>query len=114
MRPQSSLTALLNAAFAALSLLALSGCGGGTGIANLERNYRDNLHFTGPHPEDFTVHGVDVSKYQGEIDWQAAKASGVRFAWIKATEGGDHMDEKFYQNWQNAKAAGVPRGAYHF
>jgi lysozyme len=105
--------ALRSLALSALALIALAGCG--TGVANLDRgSYRDNVHFTGPHPEDFAVHGVDVSKYQGEIDWSAVKASGVRFAWIKSTEGGDHMDEKFLQNWQNAKAAGVPRGAYHF
>jgi len=42
------------------------------------------------------------------------KASGVKFAWIKATEGGDYLDPKFHDNWRGAKAAGVPRGAYHF
>ncbi len=97
---------------AATSALALTGCG--TGISNLERPRSDNFHFSGPHPEDFAIHGIDVSKYQGNIDWNAAKASGVQFAWIKATEGGDHMDEKFQQNWFGAKAAGIPRGAYHF
>jgi lysozyme len=96
----------------ALVMIGLAGCG--TGVANLERGYRDNRHFTGPHPEDFSIHGIDVSKFQGEIDWPAVKTAGVRFAWIKATEGGDHLDEKFAQNWQEARAAGVPRGAYHF
>jgi lysozyme len=67
-----------------------------------------------PSPDDFQIHGIDVSKYQGDIDWNAVKASGVRFAWIKATEGGDYVDEKFAQNWALAKEAGVPRGAYHF
>jgi GH25 family lysozyme M1 (1,4-beta-N-acetylmuramidase) len=38
----------------------------------------------------------------------------VRFTFIKATEGGDHLDPKFLQNWQAAKNAGVVRGAYHF
>ncbi|HLH10376.1 MAG TPA: GH25 family lysozyme [Methylovirgula sp.] len=67
-----------------------------------------------PSPEDFEVHGIDVSKYQGDIDWNAVRTAGVKFAWIKATEGGDVVDEKFNQNWEEAKAAGVPRGAYHF
>jgi lysozyme len=67
-----------------------------------------------PHPTDYAVHGIDVSKYQGEIDWASVKASGVRFAWIKATEGGDVVDTKFAQNWFLSKAAGIPRGAYHF
>lgn len=60
------------------------------------------------------VHGIDVAKYQGEIDWQAVKASGIAFAFIKATEGSDILDTKFHHNWAAAKAAGVPRGAYHF
>ncbi|WP_131194119.1 glycoside hydrolase family 25 protein [Lichenihabitans psoromatis] len=67
-----------------------------------------------PHPTDYSVHGIDVSKYQGKIDWDRVKSSGVRFAWIKATEGGDHVDSRFFENWENAKAAGVKRGAYHF
>jgi lysozyme len=92
--------------------LGLAACG--TGISNLERPRQDNHHFTGPHPEDFQIHGIDVSKYQGDIDWDAVRRSGVQFAWIKATEGGDHLDSKFRQNWENARAAGVPRGAYHF
>ncbi|ESR26559.1 Phage lysin, glycosyl hydrolase, family 25 [Lutibaculum baratangense AMV1] len=60
------------------------------------------------------MHGIDVARYQGDIDWKVAARSGVAFAWIKATEGGDHLDKKFYDNWYGAKEAGVPRGAYHF
>lgn len=60
------------------------------------------------------VQGIDVSHHQGAIDWQAAAADGVRFAWIKATEGGDWVDPRFAENWAGAGAAGVPRGAYHF
>jgi lysozyme len=67
-----------------------------------------------PRPSDFLIHGIDVSKYQGEIDWPAARGSGVTFAWIKATEGGDYEDAYFDRNWQAAKDAGVIRGAYHF
>ena len=93
MRSRLCPRAIRNLALTTLVLVGLAGCG--TGIANLERGRRDNLHFTGPHPEDFSVHGIDVSKFQGEIDWSAVKAAGVRFAWIKATEGGDHLDEKF-------------------
>ncbi len=67
-----------------------------------------------PEPTDFAVHGIDVARYQGEIDWHKAARGGVQFAWIKASEGGDYMDPKFLDNWYAAKAAGVPRGAYHF
>src|SRR5271168_387517 len=91
--------------------IGLAGCGGGRrgggdGIFDLDEGL--------PHPSDYPIHGIDVSKYQGDIDWNAVRASGVKFAWIKATEGGDRVDEKFAQNWAMAKAAGVPRGAYHF
>jgi lysozyme len=60
------------------------------------------------------VQGVDVSSWQGDIDWQKAKGAGTAFAYIKATEGGDHLDAKFLENWYAAKRAGVARGAYHF
>ncbi len=62
----------------------------------------------------FSVEGIDVSKWQGDIDWQTVKSAGVSFAFIKSTEGGDHLDERFLENWNGAKAAGVPRAAYHF
>lgn len=72
-----------------------------------------------PHPgvakaHRFPVHGIDISKWQGEIDWAEVKRAGTAFAYIKATEGGDHLDERFHANWAGARAAGVPRGAYHF
>ena len=60
------------------------------------------------------IHGVDISKWQGEVDWAALRQAGTKFAFIKATEGGDHIDSKFHENWWEAKKAGVPRGAYHF
>ena len=65
-------------------------------------------------PWQYPVHGIDVSKYQGDIDWSAVAPSGVDFAFIKATEGGDHADERFVDNWEAAGAAGLPRGAYHY
>ncbi|MCB1509105.1 MAG: glycoside hydrolase family 25 protein [Hyphomicrobiaceae bacterium] len=65
-------------------------------------------------PDDYDVHGIDISTWQGDIDWNAVRADGVAFAFIKATEGGDHLDPRFQQNWEAARAAGVPRGAYHF
>lgn len=65
-------------------------------------------------PWTYTVHGTDVSKYQREVDWHRVKANNISFAFIKATEGGDRVDDYFEQNWRGAKAAGIPRGAYHF
>lgn len=60
------------------------------------------------------IHGIDVSKWQGRIDWASVRAANTQFAFIKATEGGDHKDERFLENWEGAARAGVPRGAYHF
>ena len=75
---------------------------------------RAPIAFRTPAPQHFAVHGVDVAKWQGEIDWRLLKATGTSFAFIKATEGADHLDRKFMQNWNEAKRAGVLRGAYHF
>ena len=67
-----------------------------------------------PSRADFPIWGVDVSHYQGEIDWEALAAQGVRFAFIKATEGSGHVDERFFANARGAAAAGIPAGGYHF
>jgi lysozyme len=67
-----------------------------------------------PGPEAFPIKGIDVSYYQEDIDWQKVRRSNTSFAWIKVTEGGDWSDPKFEQNWYEAAAAGVARGAYHF
>lgn len=103
--------------------LALAGCGGpGPGVLP-ERSGGALVGQRAGHfketeatrlAREFPVHGVDVSKYQGNVDWMAVADSGVDFAYIKATEGGDRLDPKFFQNWNGAKAAGLPHGAYHF
>ena len=62
----------------------------------------------------YPVVGVDVSNHQGSIDWPKVRASGVAFAYIKASEGGDFRDKSFERNWQDSAKAGMPRGAYHF
>ena len=65
-------------------------------------------------PWTYAVHGTDVAKYQTDIDWASARDSGISFAFIKATEGGDRYDENFERHWAGTRAAGIPRGAYHF
>lgn len=64
--------------------------------------------------ESCTVKGIDVSRHQGNIDWVKVADAGIRFVWIKATEGGDYLDPKFRRNWLLSRAAGLRRGAYHF
>lgn len=60
------------------------------------------------------VQGIDVSHWQGSIDWNAVRDAGIEFAWIKATEGTSYTDDRFDTNYPAAHAAGVIRGAYHF
>lgn len=59
-------------------------------------------------------YGIDVSNHQGEIDWDAVAGDDIEFAYLKATEGGDFVDQRFRDNWDAAAAAGLDRGAYHF
>ncbi|MBT9372284.1 glycoside hydrolase family 25 protein [Rhizobium sp. CSW-27] len=85
-----------------------------------ERIYRHRfkdakpINFGRASPRNHAVHGVDVSRWQGEIDWPTLRTQGANFAYIKATDGGDHLDPMFRDNWRGAHAAGIKRGAYHF
>ncbi len=72
------------------------------------------INFGSASPRNLAVHGVDVSRWQGDIDWVKLRTQGANFAYIKATDGGDHLDPMFKTNWRKAKEAGLKRGAYHF
>ena len=72
------------------------------------------INFGKRAPKHYQVHGVDVSRWQGDIDWMKLRTQGANFAFIKATDGGDHLDPMFQKNWRKAKEAGIKRGAYHF
>lgn len=74
----------------------------------------DPTDWLGRSPDRYPVHGIDLSRFQPPVDWPTARASGVNFAFIKATEGGDLLDPMFETHWRGAGAAGVKRGAYHF
>jgi lysozyme len=70
-------------------------------------------------PSNYAIHGIDVSKYQSYIDWDEVKGMEVAevqigFAFIKATEGLNNVDQYFKRNWRKAQEANVVRGAYHF
>ena len=71
------------------------------------------------YPDGYEIHGVDISHYQGDIDWddlRNAMIEGcpIRFIMIKATEGSSRVDEKFNDNFYMAREYGYIRGAYHF
>lgn len=86
---------------------------------NKDKNYRTYESFNIKIPKKYTIHGIDVSYYQGKIDWQKVKAMKdddvkVTFAFIKATEGLLNVDPYFQRNWREAPKAGIKVGAYHF
>lgn len=66
-----------------------------------------------PDPSLFPVQGIDVSHENGDIDWWEVRKSGVQFAYMTATNGASAADTKFSENWQNADAAELRRGALH-
>ena len=61
-----------------------------------------------------TVKGIDVSYYQGSIDWSAVKADGVKYAFIRASDGDNYNDPDFATYWSGSRAAGIVHGAYQF
>lgn len=72
------------------------------------------VHINNPDPETYPVAGVDVSSYQGEIDWGILTSQDIKFAFIKATEGSSYIDEYFEKNWAEASKTDLRIGAYHF
>lgn len=67
-----------------------------------------------PSKSEFPVRGVDVSHYQGEIDWQVLSKEDISFAFIKATEGSTYTDKRFEYNFAEAQKTDLAVGAYHF
>ena len=64
--------------------------------------------------EKFEVKGVDVSEYQGEVDWDKIKEQNIDFAFIKATEGSKGKDDYFDKNYEKLKNMDMLLGLYHF
>jgi len=67
-----------------------------------------------PSTSEYPVRGIDVSSYQGEIDWETISKNNIQFAFIKATEGSSFVDDNFQVNYQEAKKTNLRIGAYHF
>ena len=65
-------------------------------------------------PEKYPVRGIDISRHNGDIDFKKVADSGIEFVFIKASEGTDHSDAKFEENFDKAREAGLKTGAYHF
>ncbi|WP_460673180.1 glycoside hydrolase family 25 protein [Larkinella ripae] len=70
-------------------------------------------------PLKYTIHGIDVSHHNSRINWKRvcqpqADGLALQFVFVKATEGATLVDRRFKHNWQEARKAGLKRGAYHF
>lgn len=108
---------------AVTALVVLAACGGdapaqkpvAAGVITAA-NFGDTspVDFNAPAPQRFAVHGIDAARFQDNINWGMARANGVNFAFLKATEGGDLLDPKFKEHLRGARRAGVLTGAYHF
>jgi len=72
------------------------------------------VRFNYPSFQEYPIQGLDISHHQGEINWEALETEPYQFVYIKATEGGDYIDRRFSENWQQAQAIGWVTGAYHF
>jgi lysozyme len=64
--------------------------------------------------DEYEVHGIDVSRYQGVVNWSEAAKAPIDFVFVKATEGASLQDSFFRYNWEQIQLEGLKRGAYHF
>ena len=76
--------------------------------------YTGVLKFNNPSRNTYPVRGVDVSSYQGTIDWEVLSSQNIQFAFIKATEGSGFVDPCFVDNLAGASETSLYIGAYHF
>ena len=77
------------------------------------------LYGDAEYPEGYEIHGIDISHYQGKIDWEQLKNAmiegcPVRFVIIKSTEGASRLDDHFKENFNQVRDYGFIRGVYHF
>ncbi len=68
----------------------------------------------GPFADKYDIKGIDVSSYQGDIDWNVLSSQNISFAFIKATEGSSFVDKNFVYNFKEAQKTSLAVGAYHF
>lgn len=95
-------------------VLALAIAGAVYMVAHHAGRRGDTLAMPRDCPIGPVVSGIDVSYYQGDIAWGAVRRAGVRFAFIRISDGSDIVDTKFEANWNGARTAHVLRGAYQF
>jgi len=108
-----SVSAIVRGAVLSLAVVALAACGSVGGLYNPIPG--DNRpHAKVDRARGMPIQGIDVARYQENVDFARARAAGIHFVFMKATEGKDYIDPNFRVNWERARDAGMPRGAYHF
>jgi len=82
----------------------------------LKNNTQENLHETSMADDQTYCFGIDVSQYQGEINWDELMLTKhpLRFVIVRSTMGSNGVDAQFVKNWTEAKRVGLKRGVYHF
>ena len=105
--------------FTLIVLIAFAGWKGYQWLKYRKAKFTQYQEFGIPIPGEYSIHGIDVSKYQDIIAWEEVKAMKVNdiqvgFAFIKATEGIGNTDPQFRRNWKKAGTNDIVRGAYHF
>lgn len=119
-----------NLAFRRFTIIILIFTGGllvylyGSRIRNYYRGDKETIFTMYPGfgtyiPDGYEIHGIDVSRYQGSINWPMVKSMREKdirlgFAFMKATEGVSLVDPQFKRNWRKSRESRLVRGAYHF
>ena len=111
--PLPSISGLAKGAVTAALAVLLVACSSGGGLYGPIQG--DNRPHSGvDRARAMPIQGIDVARYQENVDFRTAFASRIHFVFMKATEGKDYLDPNFRTNWVRARDAGMPRGAYHF
>jgi len=112
-RPFPSFATIAKTTLGAALALILVACSSGGGLYGPIQG--DNRPHSGvDRARAMPIQGIDVARYQDNIDFRTTFQSGIHFTFMKATEGRDYLDPNFRSNWVKARDAGMPRGAYHF
>ena len=112
-RPFPSFATIAKTTLGAALALILVACSSGGGLYGPIQG--DNRPHSGvDRARAMPIQGIDVARYQDNIDFRTTFQSGIHFTFMKATEGKDYLDPNFRSNWVKARDAGMPRGAYHF
>lgn len=112
-RPFLSFSAIAKGTMSALVAVVLVACSSGGGLYGPVQG--DNRPHSGvDRARGMPIQGIDVARYQENVDFGRALGAGIHFVFMKATEGRDYLDPNFRTNWVRAREAGMPRGAYHF